>query len=39
MKALARSELPLTWDDALRRDTLSLAQDGQAAGVAPRLNG
>jgi hypothetical protein len=29
------SELPLTWDDALRRDTLSLAQEGQAAGVAP----
>jgi quinol monooxygenase YgiN len=29
------SELPLTWDDALRRDTLFLAQDGQAAGVAP----
>ena len=29
------SELPLTWDDALRRDTLSLSQDAQAAEVAP----
>jgi hypothetical protein len=29
------SELPLRWDDALRRDTPSLAQHGQAAGVAP----
>jgi hypothetical protein len=28
------SELPLTWDDALRRDTLSLAQDGQVGGLA-----
>ena len=33
------SELPLTWDDALRRDTLSLAQNGQAAGIARRSNG
>ena len=29
------SELPLTWDDALRRDTPSLAQDGQAVSIAP----
>jgi hypothetical protein len=29
------SELPLTWDDALRRDTPSPAHDSQAAGVAP----